>query len=130
MYKRETVIIDLLQAQTSVQSDVCFEDEVVVGICYDDETKAVSNVTIFQSYKIKKNTDKIFVVGEILSRIERLGLKYSRKETDMVHEISAHNLIYRFGLFKERTRDADLEEKQRWWLRIMYFIIGGIFKNA
>lgn len=42
----------------------------------------------------------------------------------LVREWRAHNRLYRWGIFKNRAKDVDLEWPQPWWMKAAYFVLG------
>ena len=49
-----------------------------------------------------------------------------RSEASLKYEWYTHNLLYRLGTARERTKDVDLNAGQPWYVRIAYGILGRI----
>lgn len=54
----------------------------------------------------------------------RTGFVSKRSMNSWVREWKAHNRLYKMGLFKEHTIDCDLEENEKWYRLIAYWILG------
>ena len=52
------------------------------------------------------------------------GYRSKRSVESWIREWKAHNRLYRLGLFKEHTKDCDLEENEKWYRRLAYWVIG------
>ena len=83
------------------------------------------NVKIIDSYLIKEDAVKYAFIGSLKDD----GLLLGRSYESLMREWKAHNILYKFGLFKERTRDTDLNENESWFRRFGYFIITLLFKE-
>lgn len=58
---------------------------------------------------------------------ERKARKYNiRSLKSYKREWLGHNRLYRLGLFKSHTKSVDLEEPSKWYLEIIWLIIGGL----
>ena len=49
-----------------------------------------------------------------------------RTTASMLREWAAHKAAYLVGFQRERTKDVDLNYPQRWWVRLLYFVVGGL----
>ena len=85
--------------------------------------KENKSIKIINSYEIQNKKRIIF-------KLKLLPLKQiNRTLKSCVNEWIAHNRLYNLGLFKERTRDTDLEMNESRFRRVCYWIISmGIFK--
>ena len=77
--------------------------------------------TIYDSY-LMKNVSK--EVKEIIKERKEKGYKTNRSLNSYIRETKAHNRLYKLGLFKNHTKNTDLEENIKLWKEITYFIIG------
>ena len=87
--------------------------------------KILSNrVKLIDSYLISKKK-----MGRELQSIRNLhpscGL-WQRSESSLKREWLAHNLAYALGIRRGKTKDCDLKYEQKWYLRIIYEVIGTI----
>lgn len=83
------------------------------------------NVKIIDSYLIKSDAVKLAFLDELKDD----ELLDNRSYKSLIREWKAHNILYKFGLFKERTRDTDLDNQESIFRRIGYFIITLLFKE-
>ena len=49
---------------------------------------------------------------------------WERKERGLRAEWRTHNMLYRFGIAQDRTRDVDLQVPQEWWEKVGYAVGG------
>lgn len=80
-----------------------------------------ANVRILDPYKIKSKTfmELILEIFKI-----RTGFVSKRSINSWVREWKAHNRLYKLGLFKEHTKDCDLEENKKIHRLMVYWILG------
>ena len=79
--------------------------------------------TVLKCYEIEyKELDEI-ILALMASRILN-NLKITRSYNSYKRELKAHIRLYKLGLFKEHTKDADLEENIKLWKEIFYLLIG------
>ena len=94
-----------------------------------DEKYSKDNTHVINSYMLtSRNGIKKEVEWIIQARNIR---KYpvTRSVNSYVREWRGHNRLYKLGLFKNRTKDTDLEENQNIILKIVWFILGGLWKE-
>ena len=84
-----------------------------------------SNVSIIDSYLIKEDADK----NDFIKHLHEIGLLTGRSEISLWREWKAHNILYQWGMFKERTQNTDLNENESWFRRLGYFFISLLFKE-
>lgn len=78
-------------------------------------------VRIIDGYKITKAKD----MRDILTWFTfMVGYKSKRTIFSWIREWKAHNRLYKLRLFREHTRDCDLEENEKWYRLIIYQILG------
>lgn len=85
---------------------------------YEDET------VIINSYKLTNYEIKNVVVPEIIYYRLKKYLPVTRTNRSYEREIKAHNRLYKLGLYKDHTKDCNLEEPIKWYRELIYFIIG------
>ena len=61
---------------------------------------------------------------EIVRKRTLQGLSVTRTANSYSSEIKAHKRLYKLGIMKKHTEDADLEENLDTILKIFYFILG------
>lgn len=49
---------------------------------------------------------------------------FNRSYFSLMCEWKAHNRLYKLGMWKSHTKDVDLEYPQKWYYKIIYFILG------
>lgn len=76
---------------------------------------------IYDSYLM---TNVAKQVEDIINERVDMDLDTTRTLKSYIRETNAHNRLYKLGLFREHTRNCDLEEDIKWWKEIIYFIIG------
>ena len=78
-------------------------------------------VTIVDSYKITNP----YTIEDMLYEFKKnTGYKSKRSIKSWTKEWKAHNRMYKLGLFRNHTKDCDLEENEKWWRLLIYEIIG------
>lgn len=83
------------------------------------------NTTIFDSYRIKSPSDMKLTINEIKNFIKNDDEEYAinkRSIIGMIHEWRTYNLLYSLGIFRNRTKDVDLNIEHKWYIKVMYFI--------
>ena len=51
---------------------------------------------------------------------------WNRSDGSIKREWAAHNLAYKLGIKRDKTKDVDLEYEQKWYVRLAYWIAGNI----
>lgn len=94
------------------------QETIILGvkIQYDE-----NNIRIIDSYKVKLEADMVIILK--IFKIKE-NYKSKRTVTSWIREWKAHNRLYNLGLFKEHTRDCDLEENEKWYRLLAYQILG------
>lgn len=77
------------------------------------------NVKIVDSYRVKSRREMESV---LLVFLEKTGYRSRRSIESWVDEWRFHNFLYRIGMYRNRTADCDLEEKEKWWRLVIYWI--------
>lgn len=80
-------------------------------------TKIYDTYLLGSDYLIRKVAEEIAT-----TRIIK-GLPQKRTEKSYINEIKAHNRLYNLGLFRNRTKDVDLEEDIKKWKERIFRII-------
>ena len=87
-----------------------------------------NNIHIIDSYLITSKD----LMQEHLKTIRRGaflngGFEYKRSNESWLREWCAHNWLYDHNIEKDRTKDVDLNENEKLWKRLGYFIIYILF---
>ena len=81
------------------------------------------NIHIEDSYRIKDERDMKTILWIVQNASFNRGISYLRKRASWIREWKAHNLLYKLGIQKERTRSVDLNENESIYRRIGYFFL-------
>ena len=81
------------------------------------------NTKIVDSYKLNDLEVEIVVDDIIKDRIEK-KLPVTRTRDSYIAEVKAHNRLYKLGVQRERTKDADLEENINVFRNLAYKFLG------
>lgn len=90
-----------------------------VGVSYN-------NITIFDSYQIKSHRDMEGFLYDILKDNDIKEMLKHRSVKDMISEWRVHNLLFKLGIYKEKTKNVDFESYPNKYLKILYYI-GSVF---
>ena len=81
-------------------------------------------VRIEDSYNVKTSEIRAFLSDLVLQITLDGKLKYKRSFESWEKEWVAHNRLYKLGLFRQHTKDADLYEDESKFRLFCYNIIG------
>ena len=89
------------------------------------------NICVKNSYKIKYSDDienllKIICNNPAFSEFKIAG--YKRTLSSMRSEWEAHNLLYKFGIFKTRTGSTDLGNNESFIRKAGYTVLSFIYR--
>lgn len=85
------------------------------------------NTSIIDSYRIKNYSDmKKFLVSLRNDVSDKYAIN-KRSLISMISEWRVHNLLYSFGIEKDRTRTVDLNMGQPWYIQFLYFILSPLY---
>lgn len=79
---------------------------------------------IINSYLISTKNDYKELIDILTTCRKNLNYAISRSNKSYECEVRAHNRLYKLGLFKSHTKDTDLEENIKWYLDLLFRIIG------
>lgn len=79
---------------------------------------------IINSYLISTKNDYKELIDTLITCRKNLNYVISRSNKSYEYEVRAHNRLYKLGLFKSHTKDTDLEENIKWYLDLLFRIIG------
>ena len=79
---------------------------------------------IINSYLISTKNDYKELIDILITCRKNSNYLISRSNKSYECEVRAHNRLYKLGLFKSHTKDADLEENIKWYKELFYNIIG------
>lgn len=79
------------------------------------------NIKLVDSWFIEDRSMQKQILQELLDDYEWFRARSLRS---YLREWRAHNRLYQLGLFKERTKDTDLNVNEYWYRRLGYFFLG------
>lgn len=80
-----------------------------------------NNICIINSYRYKSKIE----MKEILFYLKTLhpdNIVFTRSINSLIREWRSHNLLYKLGIARKRTKDVDLDYPQKWYYTIAYFM--------
>lgn len=82
------------------------------------------NLHIIDSYKVPKKN----FVRELSSakNLHPSSGVWNRSFNSLKKEWGVHNALYAIGIFRSRTKDADLNYPQKWYVKLAYALAGNI----
>ena len=89
-----------------------------------DVTFTTGNVHIPNSYRYSRKEVAAFLADAKPKHPSCLPLQ-KRSRASLLREWAAHKLAYLVGFKRERTASVDLNYPQRWWVKVLYFVVGG-----
>lgn len=81
-----------------------------------------TNIHIYNSYAVKKS-DIANWIKQIRSFGKLYGCTYMRSDKSWIKEWKAHNVLYKWGIEPDRTKDVDLNEDETLLRRICYSLL-------
>lgn len=88
-----------------------------------------NNTTIFDSPMVHSPSDMSSIIHYIKSEVPETYAINKRGVLGMVHEWRVHNLLYSFGIERNRTKDVDLDYPQKWYHKLLYTILSPFYLN-
>lgn len=118
-YKENTFVVEKVSNEAFLQK---VKDKDVIIIFSSDSVK------VKDCHKLSKE-EQIEVVSFIVNYLKRNNINYDRTVNNLLAELSLHNKLYKLGIEKDRTIDADLEycADNRWYVRtstLLFQILG------
>ena len=86
-----------------------------------------ANIHVFNSHLIAGDDLKNEFIDFLFDFVE--GLAENRTKKSMFNEWKAHNILYQYGLWKERTADVDFEFHQKWYHKVGYWLIAHLMRE-
>lgn len=84
-------------------------------------------ITVYDSYKIKKNDFKQFLIQLRSEQSERTIFK-KRSNCSLSNEWAVHTFLYKLNIEPDRTKNADMQWPLTWWEKILYPCTGWFCK--
>ena len=79
------------------------------------------NITLVDSWFVHDKATQVKILEELLEEYEWFRV---RSLKSYLREWRAHNRLYYWGLWKDRTKDTDLNVNEYWYRRLGYFFLG------
>lgn len=89
-----------------------------------------NNTTILDSYQVKCTKDMKSILYLIRDNSKETSSVDIRDIKDMVREWRAHNLLYSLYLFRNKTKDVDLNTGQKWYTKIGYMLLSTLYLHC
>ena len=110
---------------------VVYKDDVWCEVVFCPIDSKNLNICVKNSYKIKYSDDienllKIICNNPAFSEFKIAG--YKRTLSSMRREWEAHNLFYKFGIFKTRTGNTDLDNNESFIRKTGYAVLSFIYR--
>lgn len=82
-----------------------------------------NNIHIKDSYKVTSKSEMKEMLYAIQCRHPECN-SFKRSYNSLVSEWRAHNRLYRLGYKKKRTGDVDLNYPLKWYIELLYKLLG------
>ena len=92
-------------------------------------TFSQNNIQIKDSYLITNDKHKEYIIDTMMSSEKFNEQKYTRSKKSYLREWQAPNVLYKWGIQKQRTKDVDFSEHEPLFKRVCYFLLSIISKN-
>lgn len=83
-----------------------------------------NNIHIKDSYLFTGKSIKIDVINKLKKLYKNSTVLKKRSTYSLVSEWTTHNRLYKLGIERERTKDADLNYPLKWYVCLAYDILG------
>jgi hypothetical protein len=97
----------------------------VVKVTLSDTNTNIENSYRFKSISIMKDILNWIKAASIVSSTERAISK--RSMFSMINEWRVHNLLYSFGIKRDRTKSVDLDINQPWYMKLAYTVLSPFY---
>ena len=82
-----------------------------------------NNIHIKDSYRVFDKSEMKEMLYTIWTKRPDCNV-FKRSYDSMIAEWRAHNLAYRWGIEKDRTKDVDINYPLKWYVELIYKIFG------
>lgn len=86
-------------------------------------TVSSNNINIRDSYTITKKEEMVEILYSIQHNHPNCQT-FKRSYKQLVAEWKTHSRLYKWGLFKSHTKDVDLNYPVKWYVQLIYNILG------
>ena len=88
-------------------------------------TVSENNIRIVDSWDVSKKTFDPFL-NKLRSEYPEHTVLVNRSNKSLRREWASHNFLYGIGLWKSRTKDADLNYPLKWYVSTAYWVFGAV----
>lgn len=81
---------------------------------------STNNIHITDSFQY--TTKKMKEIIQYLKKLYPDHIVFTRSINSLIREWRSHNLLYKLGIARKRTKDVDLDYPQKWYYTIAYFM--------
>ena len=85
-----------------------------------------NNIHINNSFKVKSKKDMYHIIQKIKEKYPENNIN-KISDFSLIQEWAVHNLCYKLNLFKNRTKDVDLNVDKPCYITLLYNIIGFLY---
>ena len=110
---------------------VVWKDDVRCEAAFSPIDSKNLNICVKNSYKIKYSDDienLLKIISNSPTFIEFKIAGYKRTLSSMRREWEAHNLLYKFGIFKTSTGSTDLDNNESFIRKAGYVVLSFIYR--
>ena len=86
------------------------------------------NIKIKDSHLVIDDAQKLELIDDLLKSFTWFNEHRTRK--DILNEWKVHNLFYKLNFKRERTKDTDIECRQRVFMKFAYWFFSKFAKNV
>lgn len=85
-----------------------------------------NNIHIENSYRVKRSSDMKNIIYIIRDTFKDLDIN-KRSIGSIINEWRVHNLLYSLNIYRDRTKDVDLEYPQSWYIKVLYTLLSPLY---
>ena len=83
-------------------------------------------ITIYNSYTVTSRKEMYRIINNFKTDFPSHNVAQISSYL-LVCEWASHNICYKLNIFRERTKHADLNCDNPWWLKLGYLIVGSFY---
>jgi hypothetical protein len=89
-------------------------------------TTSLNNINIKNSYKVRGRKNIKNVICMLKEKFPENNI--NKQSTFLLtQEWAVHNLCYKLNIFRDRTKDVDLNYPKKWYIKFIYSILGFLY---
>jgi hypothetical protein len=95
---------------------ITFINDLRISVLYDE-------FILYNSYTVKSKNEMYNIIEELKEKFPNYPV--SKISTFLlVSEWATHNILYNLGILRVKTRDTNLNVDKKWYINLLYIIIG------